>query len=108
MTPYPTFTIISTLPFPSSPVPFSNLQSSSLSMSFIFNYTYLPTTPPTTTPLLSSSLTMNIISIQAQLVRAWQAICQVAGLIPSLSHCLFFPSFFSVFISHLSFSLSVT
>ena len=32
----------------------------------------------------------------AQLVRAWQAICQVTGSSPSLSHCLFFPSLFSL------------
>ena len=29
----------------------------------------------------------------AQLVRAWQAICQVMGSSPSLSHCHFFPLF---------------
>ena len=54
------------------------------------------------TELLSDSV--------AQLVRAWQAICQVAGSSPSLSHCLSPPPppFFLVFISHISFSLSVT
>ena len=31
----------------------------------------------------------------AQLVRACQAICQVMGSSPSLSHCLFFPFSFS-------------
>ena len=38
-----------------------------------------------------------------QLVRAWQAICEVTGLSPFLSHCHFLPSFFHVFISHFSF-----
>ena len=41
----------------------------------------------------------------AQLVRAWQAICQVAGLSPSLSHC---HCFLFRFISHLSFSMTLT
>ena len=44
----------------------------------------------------------------AQLVRAWQAICQVAGLSLSLSHCHFSPSFFLVFISHFSLSVTLT
>ena len=43
----------------------------------------------------------------AQLVRAWQAICQVVGSSPSLSHCqilfpLYFPSLFlSLYFFHL-------
>ena len=41
----------------------------------------------------------------AQLVRAWQAICQVAVSSPSLSHCLFFPSLFS---RHYSSPFSLT
>ena len=37
----------------------------------------------------------------AQLARAWQNICQVAGSSPYRNHNLsFFPSFFHVFISH--------
>ena len=32
----------------------------------------------------------------AQLVRAWQAICQVAGLSPSQSHCLLSSLYFLV------------
>ena len=65
----------------------------------------LTTHTPPPTPPLSSSLTMNIIFIQAQLVRAWQAICHVAGLSPSLSHC---HCFLFRFISHLSFSMTLT
>ena len=37
----------------------------------------------------------------AQLVRAWQAICQVVGSSPSLSHCHFFPPSLFPFISFL-------
>ena len=36
----------------------------------------------------------------AELVRAWQAICQVMGSNPSRSHCQFlFPFFISLFVS---------
>ena len=45
------------------------------------------------------------VSSVAQLARAWQAICQVTGSSPSLSHIS--PSFFLVFISHLSFSMTL-
>ena len=41
----------------------------------------------------------------AKLVRAWQAICQVAGSSPSLSHCQFIPSFSFTF--HLSFLMTL-
>ena len=44
----------------------------------------------------------------AQLVRAWQAICQVAGSSASLSYCIFSLSFFLIFTSHLSFSMTLT
>ena len=39
--------------------------------------------------------------------QVWSIICQVAGSSPS-PESLFFPSFFLVFISHLSFSMTVT
>ena len=41
----------------------------------------------------------------AQLASAWQAICQFAGSSPSLSHS---PLFFHIFISHLSFLMTLT
>ena len=46
----------------------------------------------------------------AQLVRAWQAICQVMDLSPSPSHChAFFPSFFSrLYFSPFSLTLTQT
>ena len=44
----------------------------------------------------------------AQMARVWQAICQVVGLSPFLSHCHFSPSFCHIFISHLSFSMTLT
>ena len=51
----------------------------------------------------SNSATELLSDSVAQLVRAWQVICQVVGLCPSLSHCHFlFPS------SFLSFSVTVT
>ena len=43
----------------------------------------------------------------AQFVGVWQAICQVVGLSPSLSHCLFFPLFIFTSLFHTS-SLSLT
>ena len=43
----------------------------------------------------SNSATELLGNSVAQLVRAWQAICQVASSSPSLSHCLFPSSLFS-------------
>ena len=53
-------------------------------------------------------LSLKYSNLAAQLARAWQAICQVAGskILPeSLS---FFLSFFLISISHLSFSMTLT
>ena len=44
----------------------------------------------------------------AQLVRAWQAICQVTSSSHSLSHCLFSPYFLSRLYFHLSLSMTLT
>lgn len=50
-----------------------------------------------------------MITMVAVLVRVWQVIRQVAGLSPSLSLIVIvFPSFFHVFISHLSFLTALT
>lgn len=38
---------------------------------------------------------------------AWQAICQVMGWNPSLSHCNFFLSLFFTFVAHLSLSVLI-
>ena len=48
----------------------------------------------------SNSVTELPSDLLVQLVRAWQAICQVTGSSPSLSHCLFSPSFSLTFLSH--------
>ena len=46
----------------------------------------------------SNSATELLSDSVAQVVRAWQAICQVVGLSPSLSHCHFYFPFFFLFI----------
>ena len=50
----------------------------------------LPTKVAATLKAFSTELPSDLV---AQLVGAWQAICQIAGSSPSLSHCLFFHLF---------------
>ena len=70
------------------PIEHASLISASAG-SWQFNLKYLNSA----TELLGDSV--------AQLVRAWQAIYQVTGSSPSLSHCLFSPDF-DYFLSHCS------
>ena len=56
----------------------------------------------------SNSATELSSDLVAQLARAWQAICQVAGSSASLNYCIFSPSIFLIITSHLSFSMTLT